>query len=84
MVRTVATMTEQESKEVEKVLLRLADVRARTRKVAEALGKAGAAAHVTAAVRETERQLAELHRSLSQGTYYAVPDDGLRLGFSPA
>jgi len=84
MVPTVATMTEPESKEVEKVLLHLADVRARTRKAAEALEKAGAAAHVTATVQETERQLAELHRRLSQGTYYAVPDDGLRLGFSPA
>lgn len=79
MVRTVASMTEQESKEVEKVLLHLADARARTRKAAEALEKAGAAAHVTAAVQETEKQLAELHRALSQGTYYVVPDDGLRL-----
>lgn len=72
-------MTEQEYKEVEKVLLHLADVRARTRKGAEALEKAGAADHITAAARETETRLAELHRSLSQATYYAVSDDGLRL-----
>lgn len=65
-------MTEQESKEVEKVLLHLADVRTRTRKAAEALEKAGASAHLANAVRETEKQLAELHRTLSQGTYYAV------------
>ncbi len=72
-------MTEQESKEVEKVLLHLADARASTRKAAKTLSKDGAAAHVAAAVQETEKQLAELHRALSQATYYAVPDEGLRL-----
>ncbi len=68
-------MTEAESKEVEKVLLHVADVRTRTRKAAEALEKGGARPSITAALRETEKQLAELHRTLSQGTYYAVLED---------
>ena len=65
-------MTEAESREVEKVLLHLGDVRTRTRKAAEALEKAGASPHVADAIRETEKQLAALHRRLSQGRYYAV------------
>lgn len=79
MLRTVTSMTEHESKEVGKVLLHLADARGRTRKAADALEKVGAAVHVIAALRATEKQLAEQHRTLSQSTYYAVADDSLRL-----
>jgi hypothetical protein len=32
-----------------------------------------------AALRASEKQLAELHRTLSQSTYYAVANDSLRL-----
>jgi len=79
MLRSVQPMTEQESREVEKVLLHLADARSRTRQAAEALEKAAAAEHVVTALRNSEKQLAELHRMLSQSTYYAVTDDSLRL-----
>jgi len=79
MLRTVHPMTEQESKEVEKVLLHIADVRSRTRRAAEALEKDGGAKHVVQALRDSEEQLAGLHRTLSQSTYYAVADDALRL-----
>ena len=72
-------MTERESKEVEKILLHISDARSRTRRAADALEKDGAARHVVEALRSSEQQLAGLHRSLSQGTYYAVPDEGLRL-----
>lgn len=79
MLRTVAPMNESESREVGKVLLHLADARGRTAKAAEALEKAGGAAHVVAALHATEKQLAEQHRTLSQATYWAVADDSLRL-----
>ena len=72
-------MTERESKEVEKVLLHISDARSRTRRAADALEKDGGAKHVVDALRSSEQQLAGLHRALSQGTYYAVPDDGMRL-----
>ena len=72
-------MNEGHSSEVETVLLYLSDARTRARKAAEAVEKDGAEAHVVAALRETEQQLGEMHRKLSQGTYYAVPDSSLRL-----
>lgn len=72
-------MKEGHSSEVEKVLLHLSDARTRARKAAETVAKDGAEAHVVEALREAEQQLGELHRRLSQGTYYAVPDASLRL-----
>jgi len=72
-------MTERESKEVEKVLLHISDARSWTQRTAEALEKEGAATHVVDALRSSEQQLAGLHRTLAQQTYYAVPNDGLRL-----
>ena len=72
-------MTEREAKEVEKVLLHLSDARSRTRRAADVLEKEGAADHVVEALRSSEQDLAALHRGLSQSTYYAVPDDELRL-----
>ncbi len=68
MLRSVQPMTEQESKEVARVLLHLADVRMRTRQAADALEKAGAAKHVSDALRASEGQLADLHKTLSQST----------------
>jgi len=72
-------MTENESREVEKVLLHISDARTWTRITADVLEKEGAAAHVVEALRSGEQQLAGLHRTLAQGTYYAVPEDGMRL-----
>jgi len=74
-----AAMTELQSSEVEKVLLHVSDARARARKAAETCARDGAEPHIVAALADTERQLAELHRKLSQGTYYAVPDKSLKL-----
>ncbi len=72
-------MTERESKEVAKVLLHISDARLRTQRAADDLAREGAAEHVVAALRASETSLASLHRTLSQGTYYAVQDDSLRL-----
>jgi hypothetical protein len=74
-----AAMTERQSSEVEKVLLHVSDARSRARKAAEACARDGAEPHIVAALTDAERQLAELHRKLSQGTYYAVPDKSLKL-----
>ena len=72
-------MTERQSSEVEKVLLHVSDARSRARKAAEACARDGAEPHIVAALADAERQLAELHRKLSQGTYYAVRDKSLKL-----
>lgn len=72
-------MTERQSSEVEKVLLHVSDARSRARRAAEACARDGADAHVVAALRDAERELAALHRKLAQGTYYAVPDESLKL-----
>jgi hypothetical protein len=72
-------MTEQQSSEVEKVLLHISDARSRARRAAEACTSDGADDHIVVALREAERQLADLHRTLAQGTYYAVPDESLKL-----
>jgi hypothetical protein len=70
-------MNERQSSEIEKVLLYINDARTRTRKAAEAVQKDNADDHVIAALADAERELAELHRKLAQGTYYAVPADSL-------
>ncbi len=72
-------MTERESKEIAKVLLHLSDARLRAQRAADELARDGAAEHIVAALRASEASLADLHRQLSQGTYYAVQDDSLRL-----
>lgn len=69
---------ERHSSEVEKVLLYLSDARTRARQAADAVEKDGADAHVVNALRATEAGLGELHRTLSQGTYYAIPEASLR------
>jgi hypothetical protein len=72
-------MTERQSSEVEKVLLYISDARSRAAKAADNVAKDGADDHIVAALRETEQQLADLHRRLSQGTYYAAPSDTMKL-----
>jgi hypothetical protein len=71
-------MNERQSSEIEKVLLHLSDARTRAKRAAEAVEKDGADPHIVAALADTEKQLADLHRTLSQGTYYAVPDTELK------
>lgn len=75
----IQTMTERQYTEVAKVLLHISDARTRARRAADSVEKDGADAHVVEALRESEHHLAELHRKLSQGTYYAVPEMSLRL-----
>ena len=72
-------MTERESSEVEKVLLHIGDARARAKRAADTVEKEGAPKYVVSALRDSEHALADLHRTLSQGTYYAVPDSTMRM-----
>jgi hypothetical protein len=72
-------MTERQSSEVEKVLLHISDARSRTQRAIADVSKDGAEPHIIQALEDTERELTELHRRLKQGTYYAVPDEPLRM-----
>jgi len=72
-------MTERQSSEVEKVLLHISEARTRARRAAQLVEKDGAEPHIVEALRAAEQQLADLHRKVSQGTYYAVADSSLRL-----
>jgi len=65
-------MNERHLSEVEKVLLYIGDARMRAKRAGAALAKDGADAHVVAALAGAERELAALHRRLTQGTYYAT------------
>lgn len=73
------TMTEAHSGEVEKVLLYVGDARDRARAAAERVARDGADENVVRALHDAERELGELHRRLTQQTFYAVPDAGLKL-----
>jgi hypothetical protein len=78
--RSVTTVISDGSlSEVEKVLLHVGDARARAGRAAERLEKVGVDPDVAAALRDVQRDLDELHRRLSQATYYALPDTELKL-----
>ena len=72
-------MNEAHFAEIEKVLLYVSDARERAERTAKALEKDGAEAHLIAAVRAGEGDLAALHKRLLQQTYFAVPKSQLSL-----
>lgn len=72
-------MNEDHFRDIEKVLLYVSEARRRADDSATALSKAGAEEHLVEAVREAERELADLHRRLMQGTYWAVPTQQISL-----
>lgn len=65
--------------EIEKVLLYVSDARERAMSAAAALERADAGDHLVEALRATAESLADEHRRLMQGTYFAVPDAQLAL-----
>ena len=67
-------MTERQSREVAKVLLHISDAAMRSGRTAADLERDGAPVHLVNAIREAETRLNALHRSVSQGTYYAVAE----------
>jgi hypothetical protein len=72
-------MTEAHSGEVEKVLLYVGDARDRARAAADRVARDDGAEHVVQALRDTERELGDLHTRLTQQTFYAIPDAELKL-----
>jgi hypothetical protein len=65
-------MNEAHFAEIEKVLLFISDARERAAKAASTLEGDQAELHLLSALREAEEDLASLHRSLMQRTYFAV------------
>jgi len=72
-------VNEEHFKEIEKVLLYVSEARRKAEAVADGLERDSAEAHLVAALREAETELAGLHRKLMQGTYWAVPKQQLSL-----
>lgn len=72
-------MNEAHFREIEKVLLYVSEARRKAESVAEAIARDGAQPHLVEALREAERELAQMHRRLMQGTYWAVPKQQLSL-----
>lgn len=72
-------VNEAHFREIEKVLLYLSEARRKAVGVAGEIERDGAEPHLVAALAETERELADLHRRPMQGTYWAVPKQQLRL-----
>lgn len=72
-------MNEEHFKEIEKVLLYVSEARRKAEGVADGLERDSAEAHLVAALRDAEAELAELHRKLMQGTYWAVPKQQMSL-----
>lgn len=72
-------MNEAHFREIEKVLLYVSEARRKAGRVAEAIERDGAEPHLVAALRDAERDLAELHRRPMHGTYWAVPKEQLAL-----
>jgi hypothetical protein len=67
-------MNEAHFGEIEKVLLYIADARQRAEGAAKKLAKSGGDSHLVAALAEAERSLKEVHRTLMQSSYFAVPE----------
>lgn len=67
-------MNEASSSEVEKVLLFVSDARDRAGRARAKLQAESADKHLIDAMERAEIALADAHRDLMQGTYFAVPE----------
>ncbi len=72
-------MNESHFAEVEKVLLYVSEARERAERAARTIEKSDAEGHLVEALREAERELETLGRTLMQRTYFAVPKAQLTL-----
>jgi len=71
----VSVASEAQLGEVEKVLLYISEARERAERARIGLERSGAPEHIVAALRHAELQLADDHRRLMQGTFFAVATD---------
>ncbi|MBK5232633.1 MAG: hypothetical protein JJE13_06595 [Thermoleophilia bacterium] len=67
-------MEEVASSEIEKVLLFISDARERAAKARKKLIAENADSHLIDSLERVETSLADSHRELMQGTYFAVPE----------
>ena len=65
--------------EIEKVRLYVSEARERAERAARTIERDGADEHLVEALREAERELEALGRTLMQQTYFAVPKEQLSL-----
>jgi len=72
-------MTEAHSSEVERLLLYISDARDRAAKSVDAVERTDGEPHIVDALQDAQRQLDELHRLLTQRTFYAIHTDELTL-----
>ena len=70
---TEKPLNETHFSEVDVALLYVEEARARTERAATTLRSAGADGHLVDALERAEGQLSEVHRTLMQGTLFAVP-----------
>ena len=66
-------MNEDHFREIERVLLYVAEAQERAAIAARTLAKGSAESHLVAALGDAADELSGLHRRLMQGTYWAVP-----------
>lgn len=66
-------MDEEHFSEIDAAMLYIEEARARAERGAAALRKAGAERHLIEALERTQKQLEDAHRTLMQGTLFAVP-----------
>lgn len=79
MPRRVSAVSEMQHAEVERVLLHISDAATRANRAVAVLEKQGADSHVISALRAAEADLERLRLTLSQGTFFAVPEEALKL-----
>lgn len=72
-------MNEAHSSEVERVLLHVGHASDRAKRAAEAVGKDGTDPQAAKALADCADELSRVYRQLTQSTYYAIEDDGLKL-----
>ena len=72
-------MAEADLAQVEAVLLYVSEARLRAERAVRELELSGAELPLVAALKDADTALAELHKRLLQGTYFAVPQSQLLL-----
>ncbi len=77
--RRLPAMNEAHSSEVERVLLHIGHACDRAKRGAQAVSKDGDDPRAAKALAEAADELSRVYRQLTQATYYAVEDDGLKL-----
>ncbi len=70
-------MVEEHFAEIERALLYVSDAREQIVRTMAELRRADADEHLITALGTAERELAETHKRLMQGTYFAVPSSQL-------